>query len=128
MLMTSKNKGMRRLLLAAGYSARGLRAAWCNEAAFRQELILSLVLIPVALWLDFSLLERLLLFAVLILVLVVELLNSAIEAAIDRIGPEFHQLSGQAKDLGSAAVSLSLLLAAGVWGSLLWSHLAGAAR
>jgi diacylglycerol kinase (ATP) len=128
MMMTSKNKGMRRLLLATGYSARGLRAAWCNEAAFRQELIMAMVLIPVALWLDFSLLERLLLFAVLILVLVVELLNSAVEAAIDRIGPELHELSGQAKDLGSAAVLLSLLLAAGVWGSLLWSHLAGSAR
>ena len=127
-MMTSKNKGMRRVLLAAGYSARGLRAAWCNEAAFRQELILAMVLIPIAWWLDFSLLERLLLFAVLILVLVVELLNSAVEAAIDRIGPEFHELSGQAKDLGSAAVLLSLLLAAGVWGSLLWSHLAGSAR
>lgn len=114
---------MRRLILASGYSMRGLYAAWCNEAAFRQELILTILLAPIALWLDFSLLERLLLLAVLILVLVVELLNSAVEAAIDRIGPEFHVLSGRAKDLGSAAVLLCLLLAACVWVSLLWSYL-----
>ena len=122
--MMNKNKGLRRLLLAAGYSSKGLRAAWCQEAAFRQELILTLVLIPVALWLDFSVMERLLLIAVLMLVLVIELLNSAIEAAIDRIGPERHELSGQAKDLGSAAVFLSLLLAGVVWVSLLWSYVA----
>jgi diacylglycerol kinase (ATP) len=128
MATINKNKGLRRLLLAAGYSIKGLRSAWCQEAAFRQELILTLVLLPIALWLDFSIMERLLLIAVLILVLVVELLNSAIEAAIDRVGPEFHELSGRAKDLGSAAVLLSLLLTAGVWGSLLWSHLAGSAR
>jgi len=120
-----KNKGLRRLLLAAGYSIKGLRAAWCQEAAFRQELILAMLLAPIALWLDFSVMERLLLIAVLVLVLVVELLNSAIEAAIDRIGPERHELSGQAKDLGSAAVFLSLLLAAAVWGTLLWCCLAG---
>ncbi len=120
----NKNKGLRRLLLAGGYSIKGLRSAWCQEAAFRQELILTLVLIPIALWLDFSVMERLLLIAVLILVLVVELLNSAIEAAIDRIGPERHELSGRAKDLGSAAVFLSLLLTATVWVSLLWTCLA----
>lgn len=125
MATINKNKGLRRLILAAGYSIKGLRSAWCQEAAFRQELILTLVLLPIALWLDFSIVERLLLIAVLILVLVVELLNSAIEAAIDRIGPEFHELSGQAKDLGSAAVLLSLLLTAVVWLSLLWSHLIG---
>jgi diacylglycerol kinase (ATP) len=128
MTTMNKNKGLRRLLLAAGYSIKGLRTAWRQEAAFRQELILAMLLAPIALWLDFSVMERLLLIAVLVLVLVVELLNSAIEAAIDRIGPERHKLSGQAKDLGSAAVLLSLLLAAGVWTSLLWSHLAGSAR
>lgn len=122
--MMNKNKGLQRLILASGYSIKGLRAAWCHEAAFRQELILTLLLIPIALWLDFSVMERLLLIAVLILVLVVELLNSAIEAVIDRIGPERHELSGRAKDLGSAAVFLSLLLAAVVWLSLLWSRLA----
>ncbi len=124
MATMNKNKGLRRLLLAAGYSTKGLRAAWCQEAAFRQELILTLVLLPIALWLDVSVMERLLLIAVLILVLVVELLNSAIEAAIDRIGPEFHELSGRAKDLGSAAVLLSLLLTVVVWVSLLSSSLA----
>lgn len=124
MTTTNKNKGLRRLVLASGYSVKGLRVAWSHEAAFRQELLLATVLIPIALWLDFSLLERLLLIAVVVLVLVVELLNSAVEAAIDRIGPEFHQLSGQAKDLGSAAVLLCLLLTAVVWVSLLWSNLA----
>jgi len=123
MATTKKTKGWRRLVLAAGYSAKGLQTAWEQEAAFRQELILTLVLIPLALLLDFSLPERLLLIAVMMLVLMIELLNSAIEAAIDRIGPEFHELSGRAKDLGSAAVLLSLLLAAGVWVSLLWSLL-----
>lgn len=124
-MTTKKNKGLRRLVLASSYSVKGLRAAWGQEAAFRQELLLAMVLIPIALWLDFPLLERLLLIAVVVLVLVVELLNSAVEAAIDRIGSEFHELSGQAKDLGSAAVMLCLLLATAVWVSLLWSRLAG---
>ena len=122
-MTTKKPTGLRRLVLAGGYSLQGLRAAWRQEAAFRQEVVISLFLIPLALVLDFSLLERLLLIAVVILVLVVELLNSAIEAAIDRIGPERHQLSGQAKDLGSAAVFLSLLVAGVVWVSLLWTCL-----
>ena len=121
MVTTKKPTGLRRLVLAGGYSLQGLRAAWRQEAAFRQEVVISLLLLPLALVLDFSLLERLLLIAVMVAVLVVELLNSAIEAAIDRIGPEFHDLSGRAKDLGSAAVLLSLLLASGVWGGLLWS-------
>jgi diacylglycerol kinase (ATP) len=125
MTTMNKNKGLRRLLLAAGYSIKGLRTAWCHEAAFRQELILVALLVPVALVIDVTLFERLFMIAVLVLVLVVELLNSAIEAAIDRIGAEFHELSGQAKDLGSAAVLLSLMLAAGVWGALLWCCLAG---
>jgi len=108
-------RGIRRLLAATGYSLAGLRAAWRHEAAFRQEVVLALVLAPLAFWLGETSLQRLLLLGSCLLVLVVELLNSAIEAVVDRIGPELHELSGRAKDLGSAAVFLSLLLAAAAW-------------
>jgi diacylglycerol kinase (ATP) len=118
------NTGVKRIILAAGYSAKGLRAAFCHEAAFRQELLLLTVLIPLACWLDIAPLQRLLLIAVLLLVLIVELLNSAVEAVVDRIGSEHHELSGRAKDLGSAAVLLSLLLATATWAVLLWPLLA----
>lgn len=92
----------------------GLRTAW-KEAAFRQEILLAMVLLPLAFLIGQSWLEVAMLAAVVMLVLIVEVLNSAIEAAIDRIGPEWHDLSRQAKDMGSAAVLLSLLLCAGVW-------------
>ncbi|MCC7329720.1 MAG: diacylglycerol kinase [Gammaproteobacteria bacterium] len=111
----SDRRGIRRLLAATGYSLAGLRAAWRHEAAFRQEVVLALVLAPLAFWLGETSLQRLLLLGSCLLVLVVELLNSAIEAVVDRIGPELHELSGRAKDLGSAAVFLSLLLAAAAW-------------
>ncbi|MFO1356749.1 MAG: diacylglycerol kinase [Gammaproteobacteria bacterium] len=111
----SDRRGIRRLLAATGYSLAGLRAAWRHEAAFRQEVVLALVLAPLAFWLGQTSLQRLLLLGSCLLVLVVELLNSAIEAVVDRIGPELHELSGRAKDLGSAAVFLSLLLAAAAW-------------
>lgn len=111
----SDNRGIRRLLAATGYSLAGLRAAWRHEAAFRQEVVLALVLAPLAFWLGETSLQRLLLLGSCLLVLIVELLNSAIEAVVDRIGPELHELSGRAKDLGSAAVFLSLLLAAAAW-------------
>ncbi|PLY01569.1 MAG: diacylglycerol kinase [Desulfuromonas sp.] len=114
------NTGLKRILCAAGYSLKGLRAAWTYEAAFRQELLLALVLIPLACLLEVSPCERLLLIGVVLLVLIVELLNSAIEAVVDRVGAEFHELSGRAKDLGSAAVLLALLLTALVWGVILW--------
>lgn len=112
--------GLGRLVGAVRYSLSGLREAWRNEAAFRQEAVVCAVLAPVALWLPVTPLERLVLVGSLGLVLVVELLNSAIEAAVDRVGVERHTLSGRAKDLGSAAVMLSLLLAAGAWGTVLW--------
>ena len=92
----------------------GLRTAW-KEAAFRQEILLAMVLLPLAFLIGQTWLEVAMLAAVVMLVLIVEVLNSAIEAAIDRIGPEWHDLSRQAKDMGSAAVLLSLLLCAGVW-------------
>lgn len=99
---------------------KGVRAAFRNEAAFRQELLLVAVLMPLAFWPDVALVERLLMVSSLFLVLIVELLNSAIEAAIDRIGLESHELSGRAKDLGSAAVLVTLVWTGYVWGSILW--------
>ncbi len=114
------NTGFKRIVLAAGYSAKGLRAAFVNEAAFRQELLLALVLVPLALWLDVEPTQRLLMIAALVVVLITELMNSAIEAVVDRIGAERHELSGRAKDIGSAAVLLALLLCATIWISILW--------
>lgn len=115
--------GLQRILKATSYSMKGLMTAWQNEAAFRQELILVLILLPVALWVDVPVLERVALVAVLALVLIVELLNSAVEAAIDRIGIERHELSGRAKDLGSAAVFITLALLVFVWLSILGDKL-----
>ncbi len=103
---------------------RGLSAAWRHESAFRQELAAIVVLLPVALWLGQSPLEKLLLVASLLLVLAVELLNSAVEAAIDRFGGEIHELSGRAKDLGSAAVFVSLVIVLLVWGVIAWQRFA----
>lgn len=115
----SRSTGLARILSATTHSARGLLACWRSEAAFRQETVLAVVLIAVALGHPFSGVERALLVAPVLLVLVVELLNSSIEAAIDRIGPQWHALSGLAKDTASAAVTLSLVLLAVVW-LLVW--------
>lgn len=107
--------GIVRIINAAGYSWRGLSAAWKNEAAFRQEVMLTALLAPVAVYFAGSGVELALLLGSLLLVLVVELLNSAIEAVVDRIGPEIHPLAGQAKDMGSAAVLLAMLTAFIIW-------------
>ncbi|MFY8083242.1 MAG: diacylglycerol kinase [Rubrivivax sp.] len=112
--------GWRRVIRATGHSARGLRAAWHCESAFRQECVLFLVLLPLGLWLGGTWVERALLVGTAGLVLIVELLNSAIETAVDRISLEHHELSKRSKDLGSAAVMLSLLLCAAVWVSAVW--------
>ncbi len=110
------NTGIRRIMLAKNFSFQGLAQAWQHEAAFRQELVLVLLLAPVAVWLGQTALERAMLIGSCLIVLIVELINSAIEAAIDRHGDEHHELSGRAKDMGSAAVFISLLLVALVWG------------
>ena len=110
---------LRRIARAAGYSAAGLKAALRGETAFRQELALFVVLAPLGLWLGRDGVERALLLGSLLLVLVVELLNSAIEAAINRIGTERNELSGLAKDLGSAAVFVALLIVLAVWALVL---------
>lgn len=115
-------KGVQRVVWATYYSFRGIRSALQSEAAFRQELALMVLLIPLAFWLGETVEQRLLLIIPCILVLVVELLNSAIEAVVDRIGQERHVLSGQAKDMGSAAVFFSLLLLAVSWGLIGWSR------
>ena len=115
-----QNTGLKRIILAAGYSITGFRAAFRHEAAFRQELLLTIILIPLACWLKVEPQQRIMMIGVLFLVLIVELLNSAIEAVVDRIGPEHHELSGRAKDLGSAAVLLSLLLTAYIWVAAIW--------
>lgn len=107
-------KGLSRVWHATGYSLAGLRAGW-HEAAFRQEALASVVLIPAAFWLGSNWVETVLLAGTVMLIMIVELLNTGIETAIDRIGPEWHDLSKRAKDMGSAAVLLSLLLCAGTW-------------
>ena len=111
-----KATGWQRLVRAAGYSMAGLQAAWRHEAAFRQEVGLVVVMLPAAFWLGVNAGQRALLIGSLLVVVITELLNSAVEAAIDRFGGERHPLSGQAKDMGSAAVFVALLLVGVVWG------------
>ncbi len=118
------NTGLMRIVRAVKFSAQGFQHAWRHEAAFRQELVLTVLLLPVALWLGRGPIERALLIACCLLVLLVELLNSAIEAAIDRHGSEHHELSGRAKDLGSAAVFVGLTLLLLVWGSVAFDRFA----
>lgn len=114
--------GLRRLINAAGYSAAGLRAAFRHEDAFRQEVVAAAVLIPLALWLGHSGSERALLCFSVLAVLIVELVNSAIEATVDRISLENHQLAKRAKDIGSAAVMVALFNALLVWVLVLAEH------
>jgi diacylglycerol kinase (ATP) len=112
---------LRRVWHAAGFSLSGLKAGW-GEAAFRQETVAALVLVPLAFWLGASWPETALLAGSVLIVMTVELLNSAIEACVDRIGPEWHALAKRAKDMGSAAVLLSLLLCAGIWLAALYER------
>jgi diacylglycerol kinase (ATP) len=113
--------GLVRMRHAFGYSLAGLRAGWA-ETAFRQEALAALVMLPLAFWLGKGWVEVALLAGTVLLVMVVELLNTGIEAAIDRIGPEWHELSKRAKDMGSAAVLLSLLLCASTWAAAVWTR------
>lgn len=109
------NTGIARIIRAAGFSRAGLIAAWQNEAAFRQELALLAVAVPLAFWLGNSGIDYALMIGSVILVIIVELLNSAIESVVDRIGSEQHELSGRAKDIGSAAVLIALINATLIW-------------
>ena len=115
-----KNTGFSRLIKATRYSIQGFKAGLKTEAALRQELIAIIILVPLALLLPVSPLEKTLLISSLLLVFLVELLNSAIEATINRIGSEIHELSGKAKDLGSAAVFISLIIAGIIWLVICW--------
>ena len=113
--------GASRMWHAFGYSLAGLRSGW-GETAFRQEALAAIVMVPLAFWLGQTWVETALLAGSVMLVMMVELLNTGIETAIDRIGPEWHDLSKRAKDMGSAAVLLSLLLCAGIWLAAAWSR------
>lgn len=118
----SGNKGLKRLVLATGYSWKGLKSGWQNEEAFRQEVILAVILIPLALWLDAGQIQTILMIASILLVLIVEILNSAIEAVVDLVTAEKHTLAGRAKDMGSAAVMLALINAVVIWGYIIFSE------
>jgi diacylglycerol kinase (ATP) len=123
-MANASNTGFKRIVNATFFSFAGLRAAWVYEAAFRQECALAVVLTPAAFWVGRTAVERALLIGSCWLVLIVELLNSAIEAAIDRVGMDHHTLSARAKDLGSASVLMSLALTTLVWGLMLWERFA----
>ncbi|CAB5494040.1 Diacylglycerol kinase (EC [Bathymodiolus thermophilus thioautotrophic gill symbiont] len=114
-VMKNEATGLKRIVSAFGFSMQGLKACYRSEAAFRQEVWLSVVLIPLAFFLAESAVDRVLLIMPVFLVLIVEILNSAIESVVDRIGDEYHVLSGVAKDMGSAAVWLSLMLLIAIW-------------
>ena len=116
--------GLDRIVRAFGISMKGLRAAWL-EKAFRQEVALSVVMIPAALLLGRSWVETMMMLASVGLVLICEIANSALEAVVDRIGPEFHELSGRAKDMGSAIVFVAILLCVLAYGGVIVGHLRG---
>ncbi|NVK56801.1 MAG: diacylglycerol kinase [Alteromonadaceae bacterium] len=119
-MFVTKVTGYKRLFYATRYSIKGLKEAFNSEPAIRQELAALLIGIAFSYWLDVTTLERVLMLGSLMLIIIVELLNSAIEAVVDRIGPEVHELSGKAKDIGSAAVFMSIILAIYCWLSIVW--------
>ncbi|MHC6800687.1 diacylglycerol kinase [Vibrio antiquarius] len=119
------NTGLKRIFKATGYSIQGLKAAFKHEAAIRQELALLSIAVILAWLVDVGMVERILMIGVVVLVLIVELVNSAIEAVVDRIGIERHELSGRAKDIGSAAVMVALVFAGFTWLYILASRYLG---
>ena len=119
----SKRKGFNRLRKAFGYSMKGMEQAWQNEEAFRQETILCVCLFPLSFFIGDNITDYILLIGTLVLLLVTELFNSAIEALTDRVGMDNHELSGRAKDMASAAVFIALIYLASVWLSLTWINL-----
>lgn len=120
--MKPQYTGLKRIFHATIFSASGLRAAWHNESAFRQECVLAVILTPTAFWLGRTAVERSLLIGTVWLVLIVELLNTAVESVVDRVSTDHHELSGRAKDQGSAAVFVSLMLTLLVWGLIAWER------
>ncbi len=120
--MKPGDTGIIRIIRAFGYSMRGLVATLRHESAFRQEMVLFLLMAPLAVWLGHDGIERAVLIGSLFVVLITELLNSAVESVVDRVGSERHELSGRAKDMGSAAVLLSLLNVIVIWALVLVPH------
>jgi len=118
-------RGIKHVFDAFGYSLKGLKAAITHEEAFRIELLAVAIMLPLAFWLGRTPLEYAMLIGSLLLVLIVELINSAVEAVVDRVSVEHHELSGRAKDLGSAAVMLTLFVVALVWGAILYERICG---
>lgn len=116
--------GLTRVIHATRYSWQGLKAAFIHEAAFRQELLLTIILVPVAFWFTADAVKLSLLIGSLLLLLIVELINSAIEAVVDRFGHEHHELSGRAKDIGSAAVFIALVNAGVIWTVIVFEQFA----
>ncbi len=114
--------GIKRIINAAGYSWKGICSAYKHEAAFRQELWLAIVLVPAGIYLGGTLIDKAMLVSSVLFVLVVELLNSAVESVVDRISDEHHELAGRAKDMGSAAVFFALVITAIVWTAVLFEH------
>lgn len=123
--MKPRHTGLTHLVHSTRYSWKGLQAAFKNETAFRQEVVIAAIMLPFAWWIADTTISWLLLVGSLFLVLIVELLNSAVENVVDRIGTEHHELSGRAKDIGSAAVMLSLMMAGLTWGVLVWQKFFG---
>lgn len=124
-MSTTGRTGFKHVVKATGYSLMGLRSAWRHESAFRQECTLGLIMLPFAFVLGQSAIQVALLIGACLIVLIVELLNSALEAAVDLMGHEFHDLAGRAKDMGSAAVAISLVLVWVVWGFVAYQRFLG---
>lgn len=118
-------RGIKHIFDAFGYSLKGLKAAIAHEEAFRLELLAVVIMLPLAIWLGSNAVEYAMLIGSLLLVLIVELINSAVEAVVDRVGVEHHELSGRAKDIGSAAVMLTLINVTVIWGFILCDRLCG---
>lgn len=123
--MKQQATGLKRLVNATKFSIAGIQAALRTEAAFRQECAVALILTPLGFWLGQTSVERVLLIGSLLLVLIIELLNSSVEASVDRVGTDYDPLAGRAKDLGSAAVFVSLILTLLVWGLIGWERFGG---
>jgi len=124
-MASTERRGPRQIYLAFTWSMKGLRACFQHEASFRLEVFLAIVVIPLGLWLGQGAIEKLVLVTFPVLVLSAELLNSAIEAVVDKVSPEFHELAGRAKDMGSAAVFLLMMMVLLSWGMILGPRLLG---
>jgi diacylglycerol kinase (ATP) len=122
--MKRDNNGLKGLIAATGYSMQGIRACWQNEAAFRADVVISAILFALSFFLAETVVQWILLVSPLVLIVIVELLNSAIENVVDRIGEEFHDLSGRAKDMGSAAVFFCWVVIGLAWLPIAWQNLA----